>query len=60
VVKKVEDADGEASVTTYTYFEEYGGPHHTFLKTVTHPEGTAEYRNRLLAKTPKHEGRRKQ
>jgi hypothetical protein len=46
IIKKIEDADGEAKTTTYKYFEDPDGPHYTFLKTTIHPDGTIERHNR--------------
>jgi len=47
MVQKIEDADGQARVTRYKYFDDPKGPHYTFLKTTIHPDGTIErhYRN---------------
>jgi hypothetical protein len=45
VVKVVEDPDGQALMTTFAYFEEKKGPHYTFLKSITHPDGTVELHN---------------
>jgi len=46
IVQKIEDADGEAKITRYKYFDDPKGPHYTFLKTTIHPDGTIERHNR--------------
>lgn len=46
IVQKIDDADGEAKVTRYKYFDDPNGPHYTFLKTTIHPDGTIERHNR--------------
>jgi hypothetical protein len=46
IVQKIEDADGQARVTKYKYFDDPNGPHYTFLKTTIHPDGTIERHNR--------------
>jgi len=46
VIQKIEDADGEAKVTKYKYFEDPNGPHYTFLKTTIHPDGRIQRHNR--------------
>jgi hypothetical protein len=33
-------------VTTFTYFEDKKGPHYSFLKSITHPDGTVELQNK--------------
>ncbi len=45
IVKVIEDPDGKALVTTFAYFEDKKGPHYTFLKSSTHPDGTVELHN---------------
>jgi hypothetical protein len=42
LVRKVEDPDGKALTTTYSYFEDPDGPHYSFPKTTTHPDGRVE------------------
>lgn len=46
IVQKIEDADGQARVTKYKYFDDPNSPHYTFLKTTIHPDGTIERHNR--------------
>lgn len=46
IVQKIEDADGEARVTKYKYFDNPNDPHYTFLKTTIHPDGKIERHNR--------------
>ena len=46
IVQKIEDADGEARITRYKYFDDPNGPHYTFLKTTIHPDGKIERHNR--------------
>jgi hypothetical protein len=46
IVQKIDDADGEAKITRYKYFDDPNGPHYTFLKTTIHPDGTIERHNR--------------
>lgn len=45
LVKVIEDPDGKALVTTFAYFEDKKGPHYTFLKSITRPDGTVELQN---------------
>jgi hypothetical protein len=45
MVKLIEEPDGKALVTTYTYFEDKKGPHYRFLKSITYPDGTVELQN---------------
>jgi hypothetical protein len=45
IFKVIEDPDGEARTTTYTYFEDRNRPHYTFLKTTTYPDGRVEQHN---------------
>ncbi|HVG34309.1 MAG TPA: hypothetical protein VM911_14660 [Pyrinomonadaceae bacterium] len=45
LVKTIEDPDGKALVTTFTYFEDKKGPHYRFLKSTTYPDGTVELEN---------------
>jgi len=45
MVKVIEDPEGNALVTTFAYFEDKKGPHYTYLKSITHPDGTVELRN---------------
>jgi hypothetical protein len=45
IVKTIEDPDGEARTTTYTYFEDLNGPHYSFIKTTIHPNGEVELHN---------------
>jgi hypothetical protein len=45
IVKVIEDLDGKALVTTFSYFEDKKGPHYGFLKSITHPDGTVELQN---------------
>jgi hypothetical protein len=46
IIQKIDDADGEARITKYKYFDDPNGPHYTFLKTTIHPDGTIERHNR--------------
>jgi len=46
IVQKIEDADGEARITRYKYFDDPKGPHYTFLKTTIHSDGSIERHNR--------------
>lgn len=45
LVKSIEDPDGKALVTTFTYFEDKKGPHYRFLKSITNPDGSVELQN---------------
>ena len=45
IVKVIKDPDGKALVTTFAYFEEKKGPHYSFLKSSTYPDGTVELHN---------------
>lgn len=45
IVKAIEDPDGKALVTTFSYFEDKKGPHYGFLRSITHPDGTVELQN---------------
>jgi len=45
IVKEIEDPEGKALTTTYTYFEEKNGPHYRFPKSITYPDGTVELQN---------------
>jgi hypothetical protein len=45
IVKVIEDPDGKALTTSYTYFEDKNGPHYRFLKSITYPDGTVELQN---------------
>lgn len=46
IIQKIDDADGEARITKYKYFDDPNGPHYTFLKTTIHPDGRIERHNR--------------
>ena len=46
IVQMIEDADRQARVTRYKYFDDPNGPHYTFLKTTIHPDGRVERHNR--------------
>ena len=46
IIQKIDDADGEARITKYKYFEDPNGPHYTFHKTTVHPDGRIERHNR--------------
>ena len=46
IIQQIDDADGEAKITKYKYFDDPNGPHYTFLKTTIHPDGTIERHNR--------------
>jgi hypothetical protein len=42
IIKLIEDPDGKALTTTYTYFEERGNPRIGSVKTITYPDGRVE------------------
>lgn len=43
--KVIDDPDGKALVTSFAYFEDKKGPHYTFLKSITNPDGSVELHN---------------
>lgn len=46
LVKEVEDADGEALTTEYTYFEDRNDPRYSWQKPIKYPDGTVRHLNK--------------